>query len=275
MSSGVRVKLTLPSINDCWFTFSNTDTFSQVHSFIQSEDPMITSVTSEYGPEVPLSTILATQGQAKLRINGAEVTISGADTEVSQKKATPLMPFLNHLYAKKPSSKDELEEAVMAALDHMGEEASAKIEKINAQLANLRDRIGVLETAKNRLERKVDRRITFFGLAGLSYMSAQWGMFYYTIYMVDWLGWDLMEPITFSVGQAGFLAGVWYYMRAKTPNTFLGMADRYRAKKMKKLARKFNLDLDLYERLKRDHGELLVQREKLVKRTVKGGPLAD
>ena len=34
-----------------------------------------------------------------------------------------------------------------------------------------------------------------FGLAGL---MTHWSFFYHTIYNVEWLGWDLMEPVTYT-----------------------------------------------------------------------------
>lgn len=34
---------------------------------------------------------------------------------------------------------------------------------------------------------------------------------YYCIYEVDWLGWDLVEPVTYSIGQGKFVVGTWFF----------------------------------------------------------------
>ena len=43
--------------------------------------------------------------------------------------------------------------------------------------------------------------------------AAQFGISYYCIYEVDWLGWDLVEPITYTIGQGLFVAGLLYSLR--------------------------------------------------------------
>ena len=36
---------------------------------------------------------------------------------------------------------------------------------------------------------------------------------YHAIYNVEWIGWDLVEPVTYTIGQGGFLLGMFYLMR--------------------------------------------------------------
>ena len=36
----------------------------------------------------------------------------------------------------------------------------------------------------------------------------------YGIYGVEWIGWDLVEPLTYTLSQGGFILGMLYMMRA-------------------------------------------------------------
>ena len=44
-------------------------------------------------------------------------------------------------------------------------------------------------------------------------LCAQFGISYYAIYQVEWLGWDLLEPLTYTVAQGLFVVGVGFYCR--------------------------------------------------------------
>jgi len=274
--NGYRFQLHLPSVAACWFTLPASGTLSQLHQAIKDEDPLVTSVTSSQEAETQLSTALSTDKGVQLRINEKEVTLTKYTDEFAGKaKTTFLMQFLDVLYAQAPRSKQELDGAVLKAVENFREETVAKVERLQARIAALQGQIGALEAAKLRLDRRIDRRITAYSLLGLGFMTAQWGVFFYTIYMVEWLGWDLMEPLTYSVGQVGFLLGVWSFVRFRTPSSFLGMAERYRGRKLAKLARRNNLDLAYLGKLTQQRNELQSQVKKLSNRMARGGPLPD
>lgn len=42
---------------------------------------------------------------------------------------------------------------------------------------------------------------------------AQMVFFYYTIFEVEWLGWDIMEPITYTVDLIGFAIAMRFYLK--------------------------------------------------------------
>lgn len=46
-----------------------------------------------------------------------------------------------------------------------------------------------------------------------SFFTLQFGLGYYTIFEVSWLGWDLVEPFTYTVGQGSFVLGLVYMYR--------------------------------------------------------------
>jgi hypothetical protein len=274
--NGYRFQLHLPSISACWFTHPSSGTLSQLHQAIKDEDPLVTSVTSSHPAETDFNTALSSEEGVKLRINEKEITlVKYAEETTGKVKTTFLIQFLDVLYAQAPRNKQDLDAAVLRAVENFREETVAKVERLQARISALQAQISTLEVAKSRLDRKIDRRITAYSLLGLSFMTAQWSWFFYTIYMVEWLGWDLMEPLTYSVGQAGFLLGVWSFVRFRTPNSFLGMAERYRSKKLAKLARRNNLDLSYLAKLIQQRDELQSQMKKLTIRMTRGGPLAD
>ena len=43
--------------------------------------------------------------------------------------------------------------------------------------------------------------------------GVQLGVGYYCIYEVEWLGWDLVEPLTYTFGQGTFILGMMYMLR--------------------------------------------------------------
>jgi len=45
------------------------------------------------------------------------------------------------------------------------------------------------------------------------FFTAQFGISYYTIFEVSWLGWDLVEPCTYSVTQGSSILGLAFLYR--------------------------------------------------------------
>lgn len=43
--------------------------------------------------------------------------------------------------------------------------------------------------------------------------------FGYMIFFVDWLGWDIIEPLTYSVGVFYTLLGIRFYRKYRTDRT--------------------------------------------------------
>lgn len=45
------------------------------------------------------------------------------------------------------------------------------------------------------------------------YATAQLGIGSYGIFGVEWIGWDLVEPVTYTAAQGGFIIFMFYIMR--------------------------------------------------------------
>ena len=85
-----------------------------------------------------------------------------------------------------------------------------------------------------------------FSLMSL-YFTFQFGISYYCIYEVDWIGWDLFEPLTYTVSQGTAIAGVFFVMRNRGATTaYTDLADHLKAKRARKWLRKYDFDLQRY-----------------------------
>jgi len=75
---------------------------------------------------------------------------------------------------------------------------------------------------------------------------------YHCIFNVSWLGWDLVEPMTYTVGQASFILGLFYIMRNRGANVeYSGLQTNYLQKKQRLWNDKYKFDLKRYTFLKR------------------------
>ena len=99
----------------------------------------------------------------------------------------------------------------------------------------------------------------------LSMMSVwftfQFFMSYYCIYEVEWIGWDLFEPMTYTVSQGSALAGVWFVMRTRGSGTnYTDLAEHMQRRRQRRWLKKYNFDLARYhfleEKIKRIDNEL-------------------
>jgi hypothetical protein len=46
-----------------------------------------------------------------------------------------------------------------------------------------------------------------------SFFTVQFLVGYHAIFNVEWLGWDLVEPLTYTAGQGSFMLGLIYILR--------------------------------------------------------------
>lgn len=61
-----------------------------------------------------------------------------------------------------------------------------------------------------------------------AFFTAQFTVGYHAIYNVSWLGWDLVEPLTYSVGQGSFIIGLIIILRNRGANVeYSDLSDLY------------------------------------------------
>jgi hypothetical protein len=88
-----------------------------------------------------------------------------------------------------------------------------KENKLKTLYFMIRAELERLQRIKDRIDSKSNFRIRFILFLLFSLLVAQTGLFYYMIFHVDFLGWDLVEPTTFLVSSGLFLIGLFTYIK--------------------------------------------------------------
>jgi hypothetical protein len=141
---------------------------------------------------------------------------------------------------------------------------------VHIQLNNLRLELNEIETelapllaARDRIERWTKIKSNILALGGLGVVLGNWGAFYVAIYEIEWLGWDLMEPITFTVERSVFLMSLAYYMITKAEDRYDLLLKRYESSSMTKGSNKIGLNLGRIKVLLERKGTLESEIESL------------
>ena len=122
---------------------------------------------------------------------------------------------------------------------------------------NLEKRKQEIEDLDTRRTMRIPRAMTLF-------FTLQFGIGYYSIFHVPWLGWDLVEPLTFSVGQGSFIIALLYLLRNKGVNVdmYTGLEEHWNKQKMKRWELNYGFDLQRYEFLKNKLEKIDTQLER-------------
>lgn len=107
--------------------------------------------------------------------------------------------------------------------------------------------LDVLETRMSEIKAsEAGRSKAFFG--GLTlFFTLQFGISYYAIFVVPWLGWDLVEPLTYTVTQGSFILGLFYIMRNRGFNCdFTSMDENMMMGLQQKWKTRYNFDIQRY-----------------------------
>ena len=101
-------------------------------------------------------------------------------------------------------------------------------------------------------------------MIGLGVLFSQWAIFYHCIFNVEFLGWDLMEPITYSLSQGTFVAWILYQSKTGNAANYSDFYKRGVTKRTTKLAKeKFGVDISRIEFLRRAKDQKEEQIRKL------------
>ena len=87
-------------------------------------------------------------------------------------------------------------------------------------------------------------RITMAIASAATFFTLQFGISYYTIYEVSWLGWDLVEPCTYSITQGSSILGLWFLYRHRNHGTeYSELSEYMQEKRQRKWLEKYGFDL--------------------------------
>ena len=122
---------------------------------------------------------------------------------------------------------------------------------------NMEKRKSEIEDLDMRRTMRIPRAMTVF-------FTLQFGIGYYSIFHVPWLGWDLVEPLTFSIGQGSFIIALLYLLRNKGVNVdlYTGLEEHWNKQKMKRWELNYGFDLQRYEFLKNKLEKIDTQLER-------------
>ena len=79
-----------------------------------------------------------------------------------------------------------------------------------------------------------------------SWFTVQFGISYYTIFEVDWLGWDLVEPVTYSLSQGSAVLGLLYMYRHRAIGVgteYTDLNEFWQQRRQRKWLHKYGFDL--------------------------------
>ena len=121
-----------------------------------------------------------------------------------------------------------------------------------------------MEKRKSEIEDLDMRRTMRIPRAMTVFFTLQFGIGYYSIFHVPWLGWDLVEPLTFSIGQGSFIIALLYLLRNKGVNVdlYTGLEEHWNKQKMKRWELNYGFDLQRYEFLKNKLEKIDVELER-------------
>jgi len=83
------------------------------------------------------------------------------------------------------------------------------------QIMNLKKDIKVIEGIRQEYITKQRRKIRLFSGVACGFFTTQFFLGYHLIYNIEWLGWDLVEPLTYTISQGMFIAGMLAILRSQ------------------------------------------------------------
>lgn len=123
-----------------------------------------------------------------------------------------------------------------------------------------------MESRKAEIEKreKSSHTLRVYFLTG--FFTMQFLVGYHAIFNVAWLGWDLVEPITFTVGQGSFIMGLILILRNRGANVeYSDLENLYMVNQRNRWLDKYNFDLKRYVFLK-NKLQLIEEKLELVER---------
>ena len=265
IGSAYRLRIPLPNIGECWFTVDYSQNIASFIEELKQEDPFIHEIHSD--SPLKLFKDVVEEGMT-LKINDTLYHFkTSAMNEVLESKSIA-STFIQNLEQSNIKSKKELDEFVNKALRDLGEQFGTYLSALHNSVNDIDIQLQIINQNEEEITRKTQRRSNLFCGLGLSFLTAQWGFFYYTIYEVDWLGWDLMEPITYTVGQAGFIYSLYYYLATMQNHGYETMLSRFEFQKKQYLLRQKGVDTGRIKYLLEEKNRILSMIEVIEQRLV-------
>lgn len=126
----------------------------------------------------------------------------------------------------------ECEKVVSKALQATVEPNTQDLLKVEDRIVANAYKIQELKQEEAEIVGMADRRFRAYllgsGLVGLLHL----GGFGYMIFGVEWLGWDIIEPLTYTISQLGLLLGWRFFLKNREERSFETIQQLLRRKSM-------------------------------------------
>ena len=123
-------------------------------------------------------------------------------------------------------------------------------------LQKIREELNTLEAKKAAVDYRAHARTRFFFTVLSGTVFTQLTLSYYGIFMVDWLGWDLIEPLTYTVSQGTFVALLLYWLRYSEDTSYQKMDESLTNSAKIKFYQRRDFDYQRYLYLQREEKRL-------------------
>lgn len=94
--------------------------------------------------------------------------------------------------------------------------------------------IKTLEEIKLNMEKAAQKSIDFYLKLILLISIVHVTSFYYMIFEVEWLGWDIIEPITYTVAMFSVILGIRFFLRYRIDRDWTNMQNIWRSRLINK-----------------------------------------
>ena len=91
--------------------------------------------------------------------------------------------------------------------------AKKRIYNLYLKKIEIQKSIDTLREEKNAIDKKAEFKTNLLFTSIFVTCFTELLVGYYCIYEVEWLGWDLVEPVTYSIGQGKFVLATWFYCK--------------------------------------------------------------
>jgi hypothetical protein len=116
--------------------------------------------------------------------------------------------------------------------------------------------IVLLEIEKSSIDKRAKFKTNVLFSSILVTCFAELCAGYYCIYEVDWLGWDLVEPVTYSIGQGKFVLGTWFFCKYLNDTTSSDLSSFFTNRFKNKMYKKKLFEFERLDYLKRQMIEI-------------------
>lgn len=147
------------------------------------------------------------------------------------------------LSSGKKVSEDKIMDILLSSAKIFSGSRTNDVEELELRRIELNDRIKSLDKELSAIEGKIEKRGVFYLYLLFALTAGQIGFFYYTIFEIEWLGWDIMEPITYSASLLSIALAMRFYYRYgqnRGPEGILSIAKQSWLKKHGSISLRYN-----------------------------------